>query len=72
LHALAQNGVSLIVVSSELPEIRALTDRICIMYEGELVATLDNRDVSDEEIMQFASGNIQPGEKKSTQKKGNS
>ncbi len=55
---LASEGLAVIVISSELPEILNLSSRIAVMCEGRLMAILDNtkRDVSQELIMQYATG----------------
>ena len=50
-------GISIIVFSSELPEILNLCDRIVLLYEGEIRAVLKNdADLSSEKIMHIATG----------------
>jgi ribose transport system ATP-binding protein len=57
MNELAKQGKAIIMISSELPEIFALSDRIVVMYEGQLRACLDNsRDLKPEDIMQYAVG----------------
>ena len=61
IHGLLQNivskGKSIVIVSSELPEILASCDRIMIMYEGKVMDILENNaDLTEERIMQLASG----------------
>ncbi len=58
IRELAAQGKSIIMISSELPEILNLSDRIVVMWEGEITAVLDNRErkVTQEEIMYYASG----------------
>lgn len=55
---LAKEGISVILISSELPEILKLSSRIAVMYEGRLQTIIDteNRDVTQEEIMYYATG----------------
>ena len=43
-------GVAILLVSAELDEILELSDRIAVMYRGELVATLDGRTANKEEL----------------------
>lgn len=43
ISQLAQAGKAIVLVSSELPEILTLTDRILVMSEGRIVAELDPR-----------------------------
>ena len=53
---LAQQGRGIIVISSELPEILGLTDRLLVLHEGSLAATLTTADTSQEEILNYAAG----------------
>ena len=58
IDGLAAAGRSIIVVSSELPEILRLADRVLVMRRGAAEAILDRADISEEKIMRFAiSGN---------------
>lgn len=52
---LAKNGVSVIVVSSELPEILGICDRVVVMGEGQIRGVLDIQDASQERIMSLAT-----------------
>jgi ABC-type sugar transport system ATPase subunit len=57
LRGIVAKGKSVILVSSELPEILASCDRVMVMYEGKLMDTLENNtDLTEERIMQLASG----------------
>ncbi|WP_062228414.1 sugar ABC transporter ATP-binding protein [Aureimonas frigidaquae] len=56
LDALAAEGIGVILISSELPEILGVTDRIAVFHEGRIMATLDTPHTSQEEIMHYASG----------------
>ena len=55
LRTLSEEGVGVIVISSELPEILGLCDRIVIFCEGRITNILDNKDLSQAEIMKFAA-----------------
>jgi len=61
MEELARQGYGIIMISSELPEILNLSDRIIVMFEGEVMAELDNsrRNVTQEIIMYYASGKRQ-------------
>lgn len=52
---LAARGIGVILISSELPEIMGMTDRVAVFREGRLSAVLNTRDTNQEEIMRFAS-----------------
>ncbi len=54
LRALANQGVGVIVISSELPEILGLSDRIAVFREGRITAILDG-DVTQAEVMKYAT-----------------
>lgn len=56
LRSLAQEGVGIIMISSELPEILGMSDRILVMHEGHIVAELDGMTATEEQIMTYASG----------------
>jgi ribose transport system ATP-binding protein len=53
---LAQEGVGIIMVSSELPEVLGMSDRILVMHEGRVATVLDRAAATQETIMAYASG----------------
>lgn len=57
IHNLANDGLSLIVASSELPEIMAIADRCAVFSNGELVAVLDREEMDEETILHLAFSN---------------
>jgi ribose transport system ATP-binding protein len=54
IRSLAQEGMGIIVVSSELPEILAVSDRVLVMCEGELTANIPIAEASEAEILKQA------------------
>jgi ribose transport system ATP-binding protein len=56
IGALASRGIGIIVISSDLPEILGLTDRVLVLHEGKLAATLTTDNTTQEEILNYASG----------------
>jgi rhamnose transport system ATP-binding protein len=54
LSELASEGVAVLMVSSELPEVLGMADRVLVMHEGHLVADIP-RDRADEETVMFAA-----------------
>jgi rhamnose transport system ATP-binding protein len=56
LVELAHSGVAVLVISSELPEVLALADRILVMREGRIVAEVAREDASEEKIITAATG----------------
>ncbi len=55
MNELVKNGVSIIMISSELPEIINMSDRIYVMADGEVKGCLDHTEVSQESIMNLAA-----------------
>jgi rhamnose transport system ATP-binding protein len=59
IHALirqhADSGMACVMVSSDLPEVLALADRILVMREGRVVGELDGAGATDEAVMQLAT-----------------
>ena len=53
MNNLVEQGKSILFISSELPELLGLCDRIYVMNEGRLVGELDKKDFSQESVMQF-------------------
>ncbi len=53
---LAEEGKSIIMISSEMPEILGMSDRIMVMHEGRVSAILDRNDATQEKILNYASG----------------
>jgi ribose transport system ATP-binding protein len=56
LEDLIEMGKSIIVVSSELPEVLGLSDRIIVMREGKQVKEFVNKNLTEEDILQYAMG----------------
>jgi rhamnose transport system ATP-binding protein len=59
LMQLARDGVAILMISSELPEVLRVGDRILVMREGRLVAEYSHAAVSEEEIMTAATGQLE-------------
>jgi ribose transport system ATP-binding protein len=55
---LAEQGLAVLVVSSELPEILGISDRILVMHEGKIRAELSRQEATQEKIMYYATGEI--------------
>jgi D-xylose transport system ATP-binding protein len=62
LNSLVTEGVTVILISSELSEIMGMCHRILVMVEGEIVAELDDREATGELIMAYSTGNRKKGE----------
>ncbi|MFI6988595.1 sugar ABC transporter ATP-binding protein [Nonomuraea wenchangensis] len=60
LSELAASGVAVLMISSELPEVLGMADRVLVMHEGRLVAELDRAEASEESVMAAATGRGRP------------
>ena len=54
MNQLAEQGMAIIMISSELPEIINMSDRVIVMRSGEISAVLEREDLSQEKIMGYA------------------
>jgi len=59
IRGLADAGKAVIVISSEYPELLAVSDRILVLRDGTVVDDLDRGDVEDEESLQLAVQGVQ-------------
>ena len=53
---MARKGVAILMISSELPEIVGMSDRVYVMRAGSIVGELDNDAITQENIMELATG----------------
>ena len=56
IRKLATEGVSVIVISSEMEEVLGISDRIAVMHEGRITGILDRSQFSEEAVMHLATG----------------
>jgi rhamnose transport system ATP-binding protein len=60
IHALmtelAAQGVAILMISSELPEILGMSDRVVVMHGGQVVKTLERKDATQQNILEWALG----------------
>lgn len=54
INQLAQEGIGVIVISSELPEVLGISDRVLVMHQGKLKANLINNGLTQEQVMETA------------------
>jgi inositol transport system ATP-binding protein len=58
MSALAKEGKAILMVSSELPEILGMSDRVLVMHEGRLTGEFSRDEVTQEKIMTAATGGV--------------
>ena len=54
MNSLAKQGISIIMISSDLPEIINMSDRVLVMREGNLAGILEKDEIGQEQIMRYA------------------
>ena len=61
MDKLSQAGVSIIMISSEMPEVMGVADRILVMHEGNMTGEVQHEEFSEENIMKLSSGERKAG-----------
>lgn len=56
MKELAAQGVCIIMISSDLPEVIGMSDRVYVMYEGKLQGELQKEELNEDAIMRYAAG----------------
>lgn len=58
MNELTQKGISIILVSTDLPELIGMSNRIIVMKEGKIVRQLSNEELDQETILAYAAGGV--------------
>jgi ribose transport system ATP-binding protein len=56
MQRLADDGVAILMISSELPEVLGVSDRIIVMREGEVMGELSREEATEDAVMRLAAG----------------
>ena len=56
MSALAADGMAVVMVSSELPEVLGMADRVLVLREGRVTASLSRAEATEESVMYAAMG----------------
>ena len=56
MRALADTGVAVLMISSDMEEVIGVSDRVAVMHEGGISGILDRHQASEENILQLAIG----------------
>ena len=59
ISELANQGMAIIMISSELPEIMGMSDRVMVMHEGRVTGFVDRENLDQEAIMHLATGHAE-------------
>jgi len=60
MGTLAEQGLAIVMISSEMPEILGMSDRIGVMHGGTIRGVLDRQDASQDSILRLALGDMSP------------
>ncbi len=58
MNELAEKGFGIIMISSELPEILGMSDRIIVMHEGRITGQLNRQEATESKVMYYATGAV--------------
>ena len=58
INELAAKGVAVIMVSSELPEVLGMSDRIMVVHEGRVTGIINGADADQAKVMTLATGGV--------------
>ena len=61
INKLAQEGLAIVLVSSELPEVLGLSDRILVLHEGKMTGEFTRAEATPEKVMTAATGHSMNG-----------
>ncbi len=61
MSQLAQQGMAILMISSELPEILGMSDRVLVMREGRITAQIERSEATQEKILAFATQSVPTG-----------
>jgi len=54
IYQLAEQGIAIVVVSSDLPEVLGISDRIIVMRQGKIVCSLTHQEATEEKLLKYA------------------
>jgi ribose transport system ATP-binding protein len=61
MHKLTAEGISIILISSELPEIILMSDRVVVLHEGRITGILNRDELTEDIIMTYATNGVKAG-----------
>jgi rhamnose transport system ATP-binding protein len=62
MNELATNGYAIIMVSSEMPEVLGMADRVVVMRNGRVSGIMDNKELTQEMILEHSLKSAEGGE----------
>jgi ribose transport system ATP-binding protein len=58
MNELVRQGVCILIISSELPEVLGMSDRVLVMHEGSIAGELSREEATQEAVMRLATGHV--------------
>ncbi len=58
MRSLADKGISIIMISSELPEVLGMSDRVIVMHKGQMKTVIEAEEATSEKVMYYATGGV--------------
>ena len=58
MNKMCKEGISVIMITSEMPELLGMCDRIYVMSQGDVTGCLNRNEFEQERIMQLATGHV--------------
>jgi D-xylose transport system ATP-binding protein len=58
INRLAKSGIAIVLVSSELPEVLGLSDRVMVLHEGQVTGEFTRAEATPEQVMVCATGQV--------------
>ena len=68
MNEMAENGIAVVMISSELPELIGMCDRIYVISEGRMAGLVEKQNMTQENIMMLATGGKESWKKEFSQK----
>lgn len=62
MNELAKDGLAIVMISSDLPEIINMCDSVCVIRAGKMAGRIDRNELSQESIMKYATGGVEADE----------
>jgi rhamnose transport system ATP-binding protein len=59
MSEVASRGLAVLMISSELPEVLGMADRVLVMHEGRLTGELSRAEADEERVVRLATGQVE-------------
>ena len=63
INRLAEDGIGVLIISSDLPELLGMCDRVAVLWEGKLTGILGREQATQEKVMALATGSLEEAQR---------